>query len=136
MHITHVHAYTCFTWGLHGGVGLSSPGVLPGGFCLKGFVRGDFCPFPICQNTTITTESETSLSISGFICMMQKFKSVTSHALDPLPPISQTVTPSRTIPFSSVTYFMNGPIYTGANLKIKFCIQSAVIYYQIPIIYC
>src|SRR6218665_1354950 len=29
-------------------------------FSLEGFVRGGFCPFPFCQNTSFTTESETS----------------------------------------------------------------------------
>src|SRR6218665_2763649 len=24
-------------------------------FCLEGFVRGGFCPFPLCQNTSVTT---------------------------------------------------------------------------------
>src|SRR6218665_1670885 len=40
--------------------------------------------------------------------MTKKFISVTSHALLP-PPLSQTVTPSRTPSPSSVTYFMDGP---------------------------
>src|SRR6218665_3022944 len=26
-------------------------------FCLEGFVRSGFCPFPFCQNTSVTTES-------------------------------------------------------------------------------
>src|SRR6218665_4005721 len=28
-----------------------------GVFCLEGFVRGGFCPFPFCPNTSVTTES-------------------------------------------------------------------------------
>jgi len=32
-------------------------GVLSGVFCLEGFVRGRFCPFPLFQNTSVTTES-------------------------------------------------------------------------------
>ena len=40
--------------------------------------------------------------------MIKIFISVTSQALDPLP-LSQTVTPSRALPPSSVTYFMDGP---------------------------
>src|SRR6218665_2477887 len=40
-----------------------------GFFCPEGFVRGGFCPSPFCQNTSITTEKKTSLSILGFICM-------------------------------------------------------------------
>src|SRR6218665_3637335 len=31
--------------------------IVCGGFCLEGFVRGGFCPFPFCQNTSVTTES-------------------------------------------------------------------------------
>src|SRR6218665_3955037 len=34
--------------------GFLSGGVLSGVFCLEGFVRGGFCPFPFCQNTTRT----------------------------------------------------------------------------------
>ena len=39
----------------------------------------------------------------------EKIESVTSHDLDLLP-LSQTVTPSQTPPFCSVTYFMEGPL--------------------------
>ena len=36
-----------------------SRGFLSGGFvfCLEGFVLVGFCPFPFCQNTSVTTES-------------------------------------------------------------------------------
>src|SRR6218665_1968661 len=37
--------------------GLFVQGVSQRVFCLEGFVRGDFCPFPFCQNTSITAES-------------------------------------------------------------------------------
>jgi len=40
----------------------------------------------------------------------KKIISVTLHALDPLP-LLQTVTLSRTPSPSSVTYFMNGPLW-------------------------
>ena len=40
--------------------------------------------------------------------MIKKCIRVTSHALYP-PPLSQTVTPTRTPSPSSVTYFMDGP---------------------------
>jgi len=45
---------------------------------------------------------------------MNFLKSVTSHALGPLP-LSQTDTPSRTTSPSSVTYFMDGP-YTRRSV--------------------
>src|SRR6218665_1142590 len=32
-------------------------GFCQGVFCLEGFVRGGFCPFPFCQNASVTTES-------------------------------------------------------------------------------
>src|SRR6218665_3978942 len=32
-------------------------GFCQGVFSLEGFVRGGFCPFPFCQNTSVTTES-------------------------------------------------------------------------------
>ena len=49
-------------------------GGLSGVFCLEGFVRGGFCPSPFCQNTSTTTESKTSLSILGFMCMKSFLK--------------------------------------------------------------
>src|SRR6218665_434208 len=33
------------------------PGVLSGFFCLEGCVRDGVCPYPFCQNASITTES-------------------------------------------------------------------------------
>ena len=48
----------------------------------------------------------------------KKFISVTSHALYPLLPLSQTVTLSRTLSPSSVTYFMDGPL--GENVERDF----------------
>src|SRR6218665_72608 len=33
------------------------PGVLSGVFCVEGFVGGCFCPFSVCQNTSVTSES-------------------------------------------------------------------------------
>ena len=74
--------------------GGSCLGVLSGVFCLEGFVRGCFCPSPFCQNTSVTTESHTSLSILGFVCM-KKFERCDVTCSWTLP-LSQTVTPSRT----------------------------------------
>src|SRR6218665_84963 len=33
-------------------LGAFVPLILSGSFCLKGFVRGGFCPSPFCQNTS------------------------------------------------------------------------------------
>src|SRR6218665_401187 len=33
------------------------PGVCQRVFCLEGFVQGGFCPFTLCQNTSVTTEN-------------------------------------------------------------------------------
>ena len=52
--------------------------------------------------------------------MIKNFISVTSHALYTLP-LSQTVTPSQTPSPSSVTYFMDGPLYG----KLKEVTQAA-----------
>src|SRR6218665_172856 len=41
--------------------GVFVPGICQGVFCLEGFVRGGFCPFPFCQNTSVTSGSLTSL---------------------------------------------------------------------------
>src|SRR6218665_608680 len=51
--------------------------------CVYACVYVCFCPSPpLCQNTSVTTDNYTSLSISGFTYMI-KIKSVcvTSHAL-------------------------------------------------------
>src|SRR6218665_9438 len=37
--------------------GIFVRGVCQRVFCLEGFVWGGFCPFPFCQNTSVTTES-------------------------------------------------------------------------------
>src|SRR6218665_1982221 len=70
-------------------------GVCQGVFCLEGFVRGDFCPFPLLSEY-ICYNRKLNITLN-FLCHMSGnfFISVTSHALEP-PPLSQTVTPSRT----------------------------------------
>src|SRR6218665_586380 len=37
--------------------GFLSEGFCQGVFCLEGFVRGGFWPFPLCEKTSVTTES-------------------------------------------------------------------------------
>src|SRR6218665_892029 len=103
-----MHTYICH----YSGVCLSSREFLSGDFV--GVLSERFCPGwfcsspPFCQNTFITTERYTSLSISGFICMIF-FKVRRRMLLDPLP-LSQTVTPSRTPSPSSLTHFMGGAL--------------------------
>ena len=55
----------------------------------------------------------------------KKFISVTSQALDPL---SQTVTPSRTLSPSSVTYFMDGPLSIIVIIILKKLTKVVVVY--------
>src|SRR6218665_3448062 len=59
------------------GVCLSSKGLLSGWFS-----RGGFCPFPFCQNTTVTTERCHFQFQVSYVAYDKKL-SVTSHALDP-----------------------------------------------------
>src|SRR6218665_3164479 len=81
-------------------------GVCLGVFCLEGFVRGGFYPSPLLSEY-IHYNRKLNITFNFRFHMHEIFfKSVTSHALGPLP-LSQTVTPSRTP--SSVTYFMDGP---------------------------
>src|SRR6218665_1039527 len=91
------------------GVCLSSRGLCPG--FVWGFLSGRFCPgwglsVPLLAEY-IRCNRKLSITFNfRFQVYENVFKSVTSHALL-LPPLSQTVTPSRTP--SSVTYFMDGP---------------------------
>src|SRR6218665_3093850 len=67
-----------------------------GVFCLEGFVRDGFCPFPL-QSEYICYKRKLNITLNFMFHMYDKkiYKRVTSHALDPLP-LSQTATPSRT----------------------------------------
>ena len=67
-----------------------------------------FVHSPFCQNTCYNRKLNITLNFM-FHMYDKKSISVTSHALYPHP-LSQTVTPSRTPPPSSVTYFVDGPI--------------------------
>src|SRR6218665_565394 len=85
-------------------------GVFVRGFCLEGFVRGSFCPFPllpeyICYNRKL------NITLNFMFHMYdKKFISVTSHALD-LPLLCHKLSHLLGLPPpSSVTYFMDGPL--------------------------
>ena len=93
-HSPNMHTYIC----LYREVCLSSRGsclgVLSGGFCLEGFVRGGFCPFPLLPEY-IRCNRKLNITFNyRFHRYENNLKSVMSHALGP--PLSQTVTPSRT----------------------------------------
>ena len=77
---------------------------------LEGFVRGGFCPF-LLLSQNICYNRKLSITLNFMFNMYdKKCISVTSHALDPLCPLSQTFTPTWTPSSpSSVTYFMDGP---------------------------
>src|SRR6218665_1584622 len=67
------------------------------GFLSGGFVRGGFCLFPLLSEY-ICYNRKLNIALNFMFHMYDNFfRSVTSHALDPLP-LSQTVTPSRTPP--------------------------------------
>src|SRR6218665_3589657 len=78
---------------VHGGF---CPGFCPGVVCLEGFVPRGFCPFPLLSQY-ICYNRKVNITLNFMFHMYDKnFKSVTSHALNPLLLLSQTVTPSRT----------------------------------------
>src|SRR6218665_1036916 len=80
------------------GVCVTSRGFCSGVFCLKGFVRGGFCPSPLLSEY-IHYNRKLNITFNFRFHMYEIFfKSVTSHALGPPSPLSQTVTPSRTPP--------------------------------------
>src|SRR6218665_802187 len=87
-------------------------GFYQGVFCLEGYVRGGFCPFPFCQNRRrrrICYNRKLNITLNFMFRMYDKkiYKCDVTCSLPP--PLSQTVTPSRTPSPSSVTYFMDGP---------------------------
>ena len=84
-----------------------SGGFCLGVFCLESFVRGGFCPFPLLSEY-IRYNSKLNIIFNFRFHMYEFFfKSVTSHALGPPPPVTNCHTFSD--PPSSVTYFMEGP---------------------------
>src|SRR6218665_1215301 len=91
--------------------GFLSGGFCQEGFCLEGFVRGGFCPFPL-QSEYICYNRKVNITVNFMfhICMIKKCISVTSHAPDPPPPVTNCHAFSDPLPPSSVTYFMEAPI--------------------------
>src|SRR6218665_1353971 len=83
------------------GVCLSSRGFVRGLFLWKVLFRGVVRSLSV---RTLPLQLNITFNIR-FHMFQRNFKSVTSHALGPLL-LSQTVTPSRTPPLSSVTYFI------------------------------
>src|SRR6218665_2145138 len=81
-------------------------GVCSGVFCLEGFVRGGFCPFPLLSEY-IHYNRKLNITFKFRFHMYESFfKSVMSHALGPPSPrhkLSHLLGPP---PPSSVTYFM------------------------------
>ena len=77
-------------------------------FCLEGFVRGGFCPFPLLSEY-ICYNRKLNITLNFGIHMYnKKIISVTSHALDLPPPVTNCHTFSYPFP-SSVMCFMDGP---------------------------
>ena len=59
-----------------------------GVFSLEGFVRGGFCPFPLLSEN-ISYNRKLNITLNFMLHMYdKKIISVTSHALDPSPPVS------------------------------------------------
>src|SRR6218665_2312397 len=88
---------------------------------VRGFVRVGFCPFPLLSQYICYNRKLNITLNSCFICMIKICISVTSHALDPLPPVTNCHTFSDPCP-SSVTFFMDGPLL-GSGLTYRVVIQ-------------
>ena len=56
-------------------------------FCLEGFVRGGFCPFPFCQNTSVTPARKLNITLNFMFCMYNNkiYKCDVTYALYPSP---------------------------------------------------
>src|SRR6218665_3994459 len=96
------------------GVCVSSRGFLFGGlsegFLSEGFVRGGFCPSSLLSEY-IHYNRKLNITFNFRFHMYEIFlKSVMSHALGPPSPVTNCHTFSDPFP-SSVTYFMDGPLF-------------------------
>ena len=104
-------------------------GFLSGGFrqsvfWLEGFVRGGFCTFPLLSEYNCYNRKLNITLNFMFHMYDKKFISMTSHALDPPPPVTNCHTFSDPLLPSSVTYFMDGPIVTTETNSFKLLINS------------
>jgi len=89
-----------------------------GVFCLEGFVRGCFCPFPLLSEY-ICCNRKLKITLNFMFHMYdKKIISVTSHALYPPPPCHKLSHLLGPPPLSSVTYFMDGPWQSVSITKI------------------
>ena len=86
-----------------------------GVFCLEGFVPGGFCPFPLLSEY-ICYSRELNITLNFMFHMYDKnCISVTSHALYPLPPVTNCHTFS-----DPLTYFMDGPLLSLVTIALLF----------------
>ena len=77
-------------------------------FCLEGFVRGGFYPFPLLsKNICYNRKLNITFNFMFHMYDNKMCKCDATCSLRPIPP-SKTVTPSRTPSPSSVTYFVDG----------------------------
>ena len=71
------------------------PGFFGGLFCLEGFVRGGFCPFPLLSEY-ICYNRKLNITLNFMFHMYDKIFYKCDVTCSLPPPLSQTVTPSRT----------------------------------------
>ena len=109
----HVHTYV-FTGRFVLVLGVLVLRVLFGCFLSGSFCSGWFLSGPLLSEY-IHYNRKLNITFNFRFHMYEKcFKSVTSHLL----PLSQTVTPPRTPPPSSMTYFMDGPFCSDCKFPL------------------
>jgi len=69
-------------------MGVFVRGLCPGVFGLEGFVRGSFCPFPLLSEYICYNRKLNFTFNLRFHMYDKKINSATSHALDPLLPVT------------------------------------------------
>ena len=124
---TFIHTYMS----LYRGFVLVRRGFCPGVFCLEGFVRIGFCKFPLLSEykfyTSVTTES--SISISGFVCMITFLKcDITCSWPSPCHKLSHLLGP---LPLEHDILYMDGPYLKkmiGITHLISFAIHVLTLY--------